>query len=423
MAKRHSNPGSGPGPDDAEVLPAPEGKMSRTHKRVLWGAIFLMATSAIGPGFLTQTAVFTNDFGRNFAFAILLSVIIDIGAQMNIWRVLVAAKKRGQDVANMVLPGLGSVIAVLIVIGGLAFNIGNVAGAGLGMQVLFGISPKWGAVIAGVLAIIVFSLKNSGKIMDAVAIILGGVMIILVAFVMFTARPPFLDAAVASVVPDDYAALVLPVITLIGGTVGGYITFAGAHRLIDAGVMGHQNVKFAGKAATLGVITTGVMRVILFLAVLGVVAAGHTLDPDNPPASVFEIALGNVGYKIFGVVLFSAAITSIIGAAYTSVSFLRSFHPSIAGNNNRYIIGFIAFSTLVFVFVGEPVAILVIVGSLNGLILPFTLGSVLVASRQKRIVGDYKHPMWIIIFGIVAVLITVVAGWLSLQSIADVWTG
>ncbi|WP_081744774.1 NRAMP family divalent metal transporter [Arthrobacter sp. H14] len=410
--------------EEPEVaVPDVNGKMSKTHKRVLWGAIFLMATSAIGPGFLTQTAVFTNEFGRNFAFAILLSIIIDIGAQVNIWRVLVAAKKRGQDVANMVLPGLGSVIAVLVVIGGLAFNIGNVAGAGLGLQVLFGISPKWGAVIAGVLAIIVFSLKNSGKIMDAVAIILGGVMIILVAFVMFVARPPFLDAAVSSVVPDDYAILVLPVITLIGGTVGGYITFAGAHRLIDAGVVGNQNVKFAGKAATLGVVTTGVMRVLLFLAVLGVVAAGNVLNPDNPPASVFRIALGDVGFKIFGIVLFSAAITSVIGAAYTSVSFLRSFHPSIAGNNNKYIIGFIVFSTVVFVFVGQPVAILVIVGSLNGLILPFTLGTVLIASRQKRIVGDYKHPMWMIIFGIVAVLITIVAGWLSLQAIAEVWTG
>lgn len=396
--------------------------MSKAQKRILWGSIFLMATSSIGPAFLTQTSVFTNQFHANFAFAILISIIIDIGAQLNIWRVLIASGKRGQDVANMLLPGLGTFIAILIVIGGLAFNIGNVAGAGLGMKAMFGISPTAGAVISGILAIIVFSIKNSGKVMDIIALILGIVMIVMVALVMIVAHPPVLKAVEGSVLPNSYGALVLPIITLIGGTVGGYITFAGGHRLIDAGFSGKKNVPFGGKAAFLGVITTGVMRVILFLAVLGVVAAGSKLNPNNPPASVFQIALGNVGYKIFGVVLFSAAVTSIIGAAYTSVSFLRSFHPSVIKKSNLFIIGFIAFSTLVFALVGKPVTILVIVGSLNGLILPITLGSILVASRNKKIVGDYHHPMWMIIFGAVAVILTAIAGWLSLQGIFHLWT-
>jgi Mn2+/Fe2+ NRAMP family transporter len=396
--------------------------MTKEHKRILWGAIFLMATSSIGPGFLTQTSVFTNQFAVNFAFAILASIIIDIGAQMNIWRVIAVSGKRGQDVANMVLPGLGSVIAILVVLGGLAFNIGNVAGAGLGMNVLFGFSPTVGAMISGILAIIVFSLKNSGKVMDMIALTLGIVMIIMVAFVMITTQPPVMDAVVSSVLPDNYGILLLPIITLVGGTVGGYITFAGAHRLIDAGITGKKNVSFAGNAANLGVITTGVMRVLLFLAILGVVAAGNNLDPNNPSASVFQIALGDVGYKIFGVVLFSAAITSVIGAAYTSVSFLRSFHPAIAKNNNLYIIGFIIFSTLVFALVGKPVTVLILVGSLNGLILPLTLGSVLVASRKKKIVGDYHHPTWMIVFGAIAVILTIFAGWFSLQGLADIWT-
>jgi Mn2+/Fe2+ NRAMP family transporter len=397
------------------------GGMTRAHKRLLWGAILLMATSAIGPGFLTQTSVFTDRYGADFAFAILLSVIIDIGAQLNIWRVITVSGKRGQDVANMVLPGLGSLIAILVVIGGLAFNIGNVAGAGLGLDALFGIHPKLGAVISGAIAILIFSLKNSGKVMDIVAQTLGAVMLILVAFVMVVTTPPVGTAVVHSVYPSDFGALLLPIITLVGGTVGGYITFAGGHRLIDAGITGKKNVAFAGKAANLGVLTTGVMRAILFLAVLGVVAAGHHLNPDNPPASVFNIALGPAGYKIFGVVLWCAAITSVIGAAYTSVSFLRSFHPFISKYNNVMIIAFIVFSTLVFALVGKPVKVLILVGSLNGLILPLTLGSVLVASRMKKVVGDYRHPTWMIVFGVIAVILTVIAGYFSLQGLSDVW--
>lgn len=111
---------------------------------LLLGAAFLMATSAIGPGFLTQTTVFTEQLGASFGFVILMSILLDIGAQLNIWRVIAVSEKRAQDIANAVLPGLGYLLAALIAMGGLAFNIGNVAGAGMGMNVLFGLDVKWG---------------------------------------------------------------------------------------------------------------------------------------------------------------------------------------------------------------------------------------------------------------------------------------
>ena len=106
-------------------------KLTAAQRRLLFGAVFLMATSSIGPAFLTQTTVFTEQFLASFGFAILISIIIDIGAQSNIWRVLSISGKRGQDVANEVFRGLGTFISILIVLGGFAFNIGNVAGAGL----------------------------------------------------------------------------------------------------------------------------------------------------------------------------------------------------------------------------------------------------------------------------------------------------
>lgn len=57
-------------------------------KGALLGAMFLMATSAIGPGFITQTTVFTAELGAAFAFAILVSIIVDIAVQLNVWRVI-----------------------------------------------------------------------------------------------------------------------------------------------------------------------------------------------------------------------------------------------------------------------------------------------------------------------------------------------
>ncbi|MCL6454000.1 MAG: divalent metal cation transporter [Alicyclobacillus sp.] len=386
------------------------------------GAAFIMATSAIGPGFLTQTAVFTQQYGVDFAFAILASIILDIGAQMNTWRVIGYTGEYGQNIGNKVLPGLGTFVALLIVLGGLAFNIGNIAGAGLGLNVLFGINVKVMAAVSGAIGILIFLGKNAGSIMDRVAQILGGVMILIVLWVMFTSHPPVGRAVVASVHPSSYGKMMLPMITLIGGTVGGYISYAGGHRLVDAGITGEKYLGRVTRASLTGVIVTGIMRIILFLAILGVVSAGHHLASSNPPASAFQFALGQLGYKFFGVVLWCAAITSVIGAAYTSATFMQSFGPWFRTHQRETVIGFIAFSTLVFLIVGQPVQVLVVVGSLNGLILPLSLIVILIAARSRRIVGDtYRHPVWLYVFGILAFVITAYAGITSLGGIGKLF--
>jgi Mn2+/Fe2+ NRAMP family transporter len=150
------------------------------NKNAILGAAFLMATSAIGPGFLTQTTVFTQQLSASFGFVILLSILLDIGTQLNIWRVVSVSRKPAQDLANDLFLGLGYLLAFLIVVGGLAFNIGNVAGAGLGFEVLFGIDVKIGAVISAVIAIGIFLSKDAGKVMDNFTKILGFLMILLI---------------------------------------------------------------------------------------------------------------------------------------------------------------------------------------------------------------------------------------------------
>ncbi|GAA4437572.1 divalent metal cation transporter [Pontibacter saemangeumensis] len=375
---------------------------------MLLGAAFLMATSAVGPGFLTQTTVFTQSLGASFGFVILISIIIDIGVQLNVWRVIAVSEKRAQDIADALLPGLGLFIAVLVVLGGFAFNIGNVGGAGLGLHVLLGIPAETGAVIAAAIAMAVFLVREAGKVMDRFAQGMGLLMILLIVFVAITSAPPVGEAVVKTFIPDQVD--MVAIITLVGGTVGGYITFAGGHRLLDAGVKGKSALPEVTKSAVAGISVASLIRVFLFLAALGVISKGLLLDPSNPPASVFQQAAGTLGYKLFGVVMLSAAITSVIGSAYTSVSFIKSFHRSIARNENWVIIGFIAVSTAIFISVGKPVKLLILAGSLNGLILPITLGTILIAAYNRKVVGAYRHPLWLTVFGVLVVLVMAYMG-------------
>jgi Mn2+/Fe2+ NRAMP family transporter len=380
----------------------------------LAGAMFLMATSAIGPGFITQTTQFTAQLGAAFAFAILVSVIVDVALQLNVWRVIGVSGLRAPELGNRVLPGAGHALTALVVLGGLVFNVGNVAGAGLGLEALLGVPPAVGGTASALVAIGVFLSRRAGVAMDRIVVVLGVVMIALTAYVALVSAPP-VGAALRNAVQPERVD-VLAIITLIGGTVGGYITYAGAHRLVDAGVHGASQVVAITRASVVGVLVTGVMRALLFLAVLGVVAAGTQLDAANPAASAFEAAAGEFGRRAFGLILWAAAITSVIGASYTSVSFLATLGPALERRRGALIVGFIALATAVFATAGAaPVALLIFAGAFNGLILPVGVGLLLWAAlRRPDLLGGYRYPRWLAVVGVLGWLATLYLAWHSL---------
>jgi Mn2+/Fe2+ NRAMP family transporter len=378
------------------------------------GAAFLMATSAIGPGFLNNTSAFTQQLLTNFGFIILISIVIDIGAQLNIWRIITVNETRAQDISNNLLPGLGYLLAGLVAFGGFVFNIGNIAGCGMGLEVLTGLNVKWAAVISCVMSLIIFWTKEAGKAIDLFVKILGISMIGVTFYIMFASHPPLGKAVLHTFLPEKID--VKMIVVLVGGTVGGYISFAGAHRLLDANIKGTKAIPEVNRSAVTGIVITAIMRYVLFLAALGVVWGGVTLAEKNPAASVFKIAAGNLGYKFFGVVLWSAAITSVIGASYTSISFLKSFSPWLEKNQRLLISGFIILSTFTFIFLKEtPVTILIMAGMLNGLILPVALAIMLIAVTKKRLFPSYKHPLWMQITGWLVVALMTWMSYLTIQ--------
>ncbi|HXF42669.1 MAG TPA: NRAMP family divalent metal transporter [Pyrinomonadaceae bacterium] len=382
------------------------------NNSTLLGAAFLMATSAIGPGFLTQTTVFTNELLASFGFVILLSVILDIFAQMNIWRIVTVNGRHAQDIANTTVKGSGYLLSILVFFGGLIFNIGNVAGTGLGMNAMFGLDVATGAAISSAIAIAIFVIKDAGRAMDAFVKLLGILMILFTFYVVYKASPPVATALHRTLLPEtiDFRA----VITLVGGTVGGYITFAGAHRLIDAGKTGTAHLKEIDKSAVVGICLTAIFRYVLFLAALGVFTLGYSMDAANPAASVFQSAAGIIGYKIFGFVMWCAAITSVVGASYTSITFIKTFSLKIAERQSLCVIIFIIVATLIFLVAGRPVSILIFAGTVNGFILPIGLALMLISAKRNSIGDSYRHPLILNIGGWFVVILMTLFSILSL---------
>jgi Mn2+/Fe2+ NRAMP family transporter len=378
------------------------------------GAAFLMANSSIGPGFLTQTSFYTEQLLTSFGFVILISILLDFGAQINIWRAITLSGMRAQEIANQLLPGLGHLLSLSVVLGGFAFNIGNIAGCGLALNILTGLSFAKGAMLSGIIAILIFWIDEIGKMLDRLTKVLGIVKISLTLIIVYLANPPILSAVHHSFVPEQIS--LLAIVTIVGGTVGGYITFSGAHRLVDAGMVGPTYIPFVTKSASRGILISSFMRFILFLAVVGVVSQGVHLDENNPAATVFETAGGRWGFFIFGIVLWSAAISSVIGASYTSYSFIKKLDIPFLNHERFSISGFILISTCIFIWIGKPKELLLFAGLINGFILPFALAIMLIASRRIPILKQYKYPLWIEAAGW---LVVIIMGSMSVYALVD----
>ncbi|QDD90896.1 NRAMP family divalent metal transporter [Pseudomonas oryzihabitans] len=377
---------------------------AKDRRASLIAAIFLMATSAIGPGFLTQTATFTAKLGAAFAFGILASILIDFVVQLNVWRIVALTRMRASDIANAAIPGSGYLLAVLVISGGLVFSLGNIAGAGLGLNALLGLDPAWGGALSALMAIGIFLSHRAGIAMDRIMVVLGVFKVALILIACFASHPPVGEALRQTVFPDvlDFASIT----TIVGGTVGGYITYAGAHRLLDRGTVGVENIDAVSKAALSGILVTGIARYVLFLAIFGVVASGVVIDISgqaaNPAAQAFDASLGEYGLRVFGLVLWAAGISSIIGAAYTSMTFITVFSKNITERaRNLCTVVFVLIALGIYLSIGKPpAALLVFAGGFNGLILPLGLTLFMyVGWRRSDLMEGYHYPRWLLVLG------------------------
>ena len=226
---------------------------------------------------------------------------------------------------------------------------------------------------------------------------------------------------VRTVAPIEVDWLVIT--TLVGGTVGGFITYAGAHRMLDSGLTGPDHIDSVTKSSTTGILLTGVMRFLLFLAVLGVVAGGVVLSQEgNPMAQVFQAAAGDIGQRLFGLILWSAAVSSMIGCSYTSASFLVSKDSSRRELQNRITIALLILSGILVAILGTaPTNLIVFAGAFNGLVLPlgFTMMMYVAAFRQD-LLGGYKYPKWLLGIGAIGVVVSWFLAWVSFEKVFQI---
>lgn len=113
-------------------------------------------------------------------------------------------------------------------------------------------------------------------------------------------------------------------------------------------------------------------------------------------------------------------MTSIIGAAYTSVSFLTAFKKDMTERQRHFAtVVFIAVSLIAYMLITTPpAAMLVFVGGLNGLVLPVGLSIFMYAAwARSDLMGGYRYPRWLLALGVFVCGITWYMGYKSIGPI------
>jgi Mn2+/Fe2+ NRAMP family transporter len=114
----------------------------------------------------------------------------------------------------------------------------------------------------------------------------------------------------------------------------------------------------------------------------------------------------------------------VIGASYTSVSFLTSATGVSQVRRNWLVIAFIVVSTIIFMLVGEaPAELLVFAGAFNGILLPVGVGVMLyVAWRRRDLLHGYRYPAWLLLIGVLAWMLCLYLAYAAIEPVGDLFS-
>ena len=87
--------------------------------------------------------------------------------------------------------------------------MGNIAGTALGLNVLTGVSFQSAAIISGCIALLLFWVREMGKMLDNFAKVLGIMKIALTLFIAFSSHPPILQALHRTIIPEKISTLAI----------------------------------------------------------------------------------------------------------------------------------------------------------------------------------------------------------------------
>ncbi|AUD78170.1 manganese transporter [Kangiella profundi] len=399
-----------------------------TKRKFSFGPATLVTAAFIGPGTVTVATKAGASFGFVLLWALVFSVIATMILQEMTARLGVVGRKGlGESIREQFTNPLARGVAVIliisaIVIGNAAYEGGNIAGATLGIDAVFG---EW--FLAGTLngwalliGIIAFVLLWTGSYKLIERFLIAIVLVMSVSFILtfIITKPDFGELFSGLLIPTLPDGATLTVIALIGTTVVPYNLFLHAS---SAKKKWHDENDLPearrdllisiplGGLITMAIISTAASA--FFSKQIEINSAADmalSLEPLFGASAKYLIALG----------LFSAGITSAITAPLASAYALAGLMQ--LGNDMRYIkfravwIGILVTGVILASIGFKPISIIWFAQIANGILLP-VIAIFLLWTMNQSFLGKHKNSITQNILGGLVVLVTLMLSGRSLM--------
>lgn len=384
----------------------------------------LIAAAFIGPGTVTTCTLAGVSFGYSLLWAMLFSIGATMVLQEMAARLGIVTQQGLAEVIKRVLTLKWLRIVILaitlsaILIGNAAYEGGNIGGAVLGMEALFGEGLT--SYYPFLMGCIVFALLWFGnyKTLEKTFFALIALMSLSFLITAILTKPNVLALLKGLVVPSLPKEGILTVIALVGTTIVPYNLFLHA-ALVSEKWKSESDLKAVRWDTILSIGLGGVVSMCIIIA-----AAAIPLDEIRSGMDLargLEPLFGDMARYFMGIGLFAAGITSSITAPLAAAYVVNNcfgWNATLKDVKFRavWVMALLAgVITLQFGF--KPIAIIKFAQVANGILLPLVAVLLVAMVNRGKVMGKHKNKVWQNILGILIIGVCVFLGMKSIMKV------
>lgn len=385
-----------------------------------FGPAVLVTAAFIGPGTVTTASMAGARFGYALLWVVLFSVIAAIVLQEMSARLgLVTRQGLGEALRTTfrnraIRYTVAALVISAIAIGNAAYQMGNIAGASIGLEALTGLPQAYGAMAVGLAALLMLGL-GAYLTIERILIVCVALMSALFIVTALVVRPAVGDIAAGLLAPGIPAGAATTAIALLGTTVVPYNLFLHASSVREKW---KESVPLdrALRESRIDTIVAVVIGGITTAAIL--VTAAAVFDPGTNITSLADMAgqlkplLGSAANTCMAAGLAAAGLTSAItaplAAAYATAGVL-GWKDGLKSPRFRAVwAAIVIVGTLLAVLGRKPLEMIVFAQAANGILLPVVAAFLIIVMNRRALLGKHRNRAVANALGILVVL--VVAG-------------
>ncbi len=401
---------------------------SWARKLALVGPAFIAGAWQFGPGNLTSAVEAGSAFGYSLIWVIVLSTILMVAfTDMSVRIGIVAPGTIIQTIKNALGKPTGVLAGVSVFFITLCFAVGNAAGSGLALSMLFGGPPMVWTLICSLAVGFILLVRNVYGVIERILLVLVAIMACGFVFSAFLAGPDWAAGAMGFV-PSLPPNAELLIIALVGTNFSINAAFFTSYATRQKGVQADQYRDATITDTLPGIIAPGIMTCLVIMVAAAVLGhTGERVETLVQLAKVFQPLAGSLGSNVFVIGFFAAAFSSMLANATAGGTLLSDglgWGGSFDSIRTKVLVGCVlAFGFLVVaVAPGSRVQLIIIAQAMTVLVAPFLAALLLVIANQPKM-GGLRNQWWQNVLGAIGLLSILTASGLLIAKLSGVISG